>query len=70
MTTLRELIPGALRSYTGVAKVQAQGSTLDAMFGDLSARYPRFRFVDSRGCCAPTCGCSSTARACATCASG
>jgi molybdopterin converting factor small subunit len=49
--TIRVLIPGALRSYTGAAEVRAQGGTLDAMFHDLDARYPglRFRVVDEQG---------------------
>jgi molybdopterin converting factor small subunit len=44
------LIPAALRSYTGVSRVQAQGETLDALFDDLDRRYPglRFRVVDEQ----------------------
>jgi molybdopterin synthase sulfur carrier subunit len=49
--TVKVLIPGALRSYTRVAHVQAAGATLDAMFSDLDRRYPglRFRVVDEQG---------------------
>jgi molybdopterin converting factor small subunit len=45
------LIPAALRSYTGQARVQADGDTLDALFSDLDRRYPglRFRVVDEQG---------------------
>lgn len=44
-------MPGALRSYTGAAEVQAEGDTLDALFDDLDRRYPglRFRVVDEQG---------------------
>ena len=47
---MQVLIPGALRSYTGVSRVQAQGDTLDALFDDLDRRYPglRFRVVDEQ----------------------
>jgi sulfur-carrier protein len=45
------LIPGALRSYTRQARVDAEGATLDALFSDLDRRYPglRFRVVDEQG---------------------
>jgi molybdopterin converting factor small subunit len=48
---MKVLIPGALRSYTGAAQVEAVGDTLDAMFADLDRRYPglRFRVVDEQG---------------------
>jgi molybdopterin converting factor small subunit len=48
---MKVLIPGALRSYTRDAQVDAAGDTLDAMFGDLDRRYPglRFRVVDEQG---------------------
>lgn len=48
---MKVLIPGALRSYTRDAQVDASGDTLDAMFGDLDRRYPglRFRVVDEQG---------------------
>lgn len=48
---MRVLIPGALRSYTRRAHVDADGDTLDALFADLDRRYPglRFRVVDEQG---------------------
>lgn len=48
---IKVLIPGALRSYTREAEVQAEGATLDALFSDLDRRYPglRFRVVDEQG---------------------
>jgi len=48
---MKVLIPGALRSYTRDAQVEAVGSTLDELFTDLDRRYPglRFRVVDERG---------------------
>ncbi|MBL8348161.1 MAG: MoaD/ThiS family protein [Rubrivivax sp.] len=48
---MKVLIPGALRSYTGEAQVEATGGTLDALFADLDRRYPglRFRVVDEQG---------------------
>jgi sulfur-carrier protein len=44
------LVPGALRSYTGAAQVDATGDTLLALFADLDRRYPglRFRVVDEQ----------------------
>jgi molybdopterin converting factor small subunit len=44
------LIPGALRSYTRAARVDANGGTLDALFRDLDRCYPglRFRVVDEQ----------------------
>jgi molybdopterin converting factor small subunit len=47
---MQVLIPGALRSYTGEAQVQAEGDTLGALFEDLDRRYPglRFRVVDEQ----------------------
>ena len=49
--TVTVLIPGALQSYTGQARLQARGETLDALFDELDHRYPglRFRVVDERG---------------------
>jgi molybdopterin synthase sulfur carrier subunit len=49
------LIPGALRSYTRAAQVQAEGTTLDALFADLDRRYPglRFRVVDEQNLLRP-----------------
>ena len=47
---MKVLIPGALRSYTQAAQVQATGATLGALFQDLDRQYPglRFRVVDER----------------------
>ncbi len=44
------LVPGALRSYTGLAQVEATGETLGDVFADLDRRYPglRFRVVDEQ----------------------
>jgi molybdopterin converting factor small subunit len=44
------LIPSPLHSYTGRAKVQADGTTLAALLADLDRRYPgiRFRMVDEQ----------------------
>jgi len=48
---MKVLIPAALHSYTGGARIEAQGDTLAAMFDDLDRRYPglRFRVVDELG---------------------
>jgi sulfur-carrier protein len=48
---VKVLIPGALKSYTRDANVQAEGATLDELFTDLDHRYPglRFRVVDEQG---------------------
>ena len=47
---MKVLIPGALRSYTRNAQVEAVGDTLDELFADLDRRYPglRFRVVDEQ----------------------
>lgn len=47
---MKVLIPGALRSYTCEAQVEAVGHTLDALFDDLERRYPglRFRVIDEQ----------------------
>jgi sulfur-carrier protein len=47
---MKVLIPGALRSYTRDAQVEAVGCTLEALFADLDSRYPglRFRVVDEQ----------------------
>jgi len=44
-------IPTPLRSYTGVAEVEADGATVDELLVDLDRRYPgiRFRVVDEQG---------------------
>ena len=41
---MKVMIPGALRSYTGEAQVEAQGENLFALFAELDHRYPGFRF--------------------------
>jgi molybdopterin converting factor small subunit len=48
---MKVLIPGALRSYTRDAQIDANGATLDELFADLDRRYPglRFRVVDEQG---------------------
>ena len=52
---MKVLIPGALRSYTRDAQVEAAGGTLDALFADLDRRYPglRFRVVDEQNLLRP-----------------
>ena len=47
---MKVLIPGALRSYTRVAQVEAAGATLAELFADLERHYPglRFRVVDEQ----------------------
>ena len=47
---MKVLIPGALRSYTRDAHVEAVGDTLDELFADLDRRYRglRFRVVDEQ----------------------
>jgi molybdopterin converting factor small subunit len=44
-------IPSPLRSYTGSASTEAQGSTVAEVVRDLDARFPgmRFRMVDEQG---------------------
>jgi sulfur-carrier protein len=52
---MKVLIPGALRSYTRDAQVEAVGGTLAELFADLDRRYPglRFRVVDEQGLLRP-----------------
>ena len=52
---MKVLIPGALRSYTRAAEVEAEGATLHALFADLDRRYPglRFRVVDEQALLRP-----------------
>lgn len=52
---MKVLIPGALRSYTRQAEVDADGDTLDALFTGLDRRYPglRFRVVNEQGLLRP-----------------
>ena len=44
------LIPSPLHAYTGAAKVEAEGATLDELLRDLDRRHPgiRFRIVDEQ----------------------
>lgn len=52
---MKVLIPGALRSYTGEAQVEAFGTTLSELFEDLDRSYPglRFRVVDEQNLLRP-----------------
>ena len=47
---MKVLIPGALRSYTRDAQVDATGRSLNELFDELERRYPglRFRVVDEQ----------------------
>ena len=47
---MRVLIPGALRSYTERAEVDASGATLGAVLSELERLYPgiRFRIIDEQ----------------------
>jgi len=47
---MRVSVPSPLRSYTGAAEVDAEGSTLDEVLRDLDRRHPglRFRIVDEQ----------------------
>ncbi len=47
---MQVLIPTSLRSYTGRAKVEANGATLGEVLADLDRRFPgmRFRMVDEQ----------------------
>ena len=47
---MKVLIPSPLRSYTGAAEVDAEGSTLGEVLADLDRRHPglRFRIVDEQ----------------------
>ncbi len=47
---MKVLIPSPLHSYTGGARVEAEGATLDALLADLDRRFPgiRFRMVDEQ----------------------
>lgn len=47
---MKVLIPSPLHSYTGRAHVEATGTTLEALLGDLERQYPgiRFRMVDEQ----------------------
>lgn len=48
---MKVLIPTPLQSYTGAARVEAEGATLDAVLDELDRRYPgiRFRLVNEQG---------------------
>ena len=45
-------IPTPLRSYTGAAEVEADGSSVAELLGDLDRRFPgiRFRMIDDQDC--------------------
>ena len=47
---MKVLIPGALRSYTEQAQVEASGATLGAVLVELDHRYSgiRFRIIDEQ----------------------
>ena len=47
---MRVGIPTPLRSYTGAAEVQAEGTTIAELLDDLDARNPgsRFRMIDEQ----------------------
>jgi len=47
---MKVLIPGALRSYTEQAQVEASGATLGAVLVELDHRYSgiRFRMIDEQ----------------------
>jgi molybdopterin converting factor small subunit len=47
---VRVSIPTPLRSYTGAARVTAEGRSLAALLADLDARFPgiRFRMIDEQ----------------------
>ncbi|MBI1990210.1 MAG: MoaD/ThiS family protein [Betaproteobacteria bacterium] len=47
---MKVLIPGALRSYTEQAQVEASGATLGAVLVELDRRYSgiRFRIIDEQ----------------------
>ena len=47
---MQVLIPGALRSYTRVSRVEAQGATLRDLMASLEWQFPgiRFRIVDEQ----------------------
>jgi molybdopterin converting factor small subunit len=47
---MQVMIPSPLLSYTGRARVEAEGATLGALLADLDRRYPgiRFRMVDEQ----------------------
>lgn len=47
---MQVLIPSALRSYTRVSRVQAEGATLAELLADLERQFPgiRFRMVDEQ----------------------
>ena len=45
-------IPTPLRSYTDAAEVEAEGSSVAELLGDLDRHYPgiRFRMIDEQDC--------------------
>jgi molybdopterin synthase sulfur carrier subunit len=53
---MRVILPTPLASYTANRReVEAAGTSLDEMFGDLDRRYPgiRFRVIDEQGAIRP-----------------
>jgi sulfur-carrier protein len=53
---MKVILPTPLASYTANRReVEAVGTSLDEMFGDLDRRYPgiRFRVIDERGAIRP-----------------
>lgn len=47
---MKVMIPGPLRSYTDCTWVEADGTTLAEVLGDLDGKYPgiRFRMIDEQ----------------------
>lgn len=47
---MKVLIPGALLSYTGASRVEAEAATLGELLAELDRRYPgiRFRMIDEQ----------------------
>jgi len=53
---VKVILPSPVAEYTrGAREVEADGSTLEALFGDLDRRFPgiRFRMVDEQGAIRP-----------------
>jgi len=48
---MKVLIPGPLLSYTGRSQVEAGGSSMADLLGDLDRQFPglRFRIIDEQG---------------------
>jgi len=47
---MKVLIPGPLRSYSGLQEAEANGATLAELLADLDRQYPglRFRMIDEQ----------------------